>query len=260
MSRPTVETEAIIQARLGSTRLPGKVLLDLRGMPILGHVVRRARAASRIGRVVVATTTDSADEAIADWCDRAQIPVFRGSPGDVLDRYARCAEVWPCRRIVRITADCPLIDPGVIDEVVALHQTGEYDYVSNLHPPTFPHGLDVEAVSAELLARVWREASLPSHREHVTLFIRENRDRFRFGNVSFGRDASRYRVTVDRPEDYAFMKAFLGLIPEGIELPSVYEVLRLLETHPEIVAINGGQDRYEGARRSAAAEGRPLNL
>jgi len=255
-----VETQAVIQARLGSTRLPGKVLLDLSGMPILGHVVRRARAASRIDRVIVATTIQAEDDAVADWCDSAGVACFRGAPLDVLDRYVACIDEWPCRRLVRITADCPLIDPGVIDDAVAMHESGSFDYVSDIHPPTFPHGLDIEVVSAELLKTVWKEATLPSHREHVTLFIRENRERFRFGNVTFGRDASRYRVTVDRPEDYEFMKALLALIPPGTELPSLYEILRLLEAHPEIVAINSGQDRYEGAKRSAKAEGRTLSL
>jgi len=255
-----VETQAVIQARLGSTRLPGKVLLDLYGTPILGHVVRRVQAASRISRVLVATTIHSEDDAVADWCSTAGVGCFRGSPGDVLDRFAKCIDEWPCRRLVRITADCPLIDPGVVDAAVALHESGSFDYVSNLHPPTFPHGLDIEVVSAALLKQVWEEATLPSHREHVTLYIRENRERFRFGNITFGRDASRFRVTVDRPEDYEFMKVFLGLIPPGIELPSLYEILRLLEAHPKIVAINSGQDRYEGARISAKAEGRALSL
>lgn len=257
---PRVETQAVIQARMGSSRLPGKVLLDLQGMPILGHVVRRARAASRVARVLVATTTLSQDDAIVDWCGSAGVACFRGSSEDALDRYARCLDVWPCRRLVRITADCPLIDPGVIDQSIALHESGELDYVSNVHPPTFPHGLDVEVVSAKLLKRVAEEATLPSHREHVTLFIRENRDHFKFGNVAFGRDASRFRVTVDRPEDYEFLKALLALVPSGIELPSVYEILRLLDAHPEIVSINSGQDRYEGARISARAEKRNLKL
>lgn len=255
-----VETQAVIQARLGSTRLPGKVLLDLQGIPILGHVVRRTRAASRIARVIVATTTLSQDDPVADWCKSAGVACFRGSAADVLDRYAACLEVWPCRRLVRITADCPLIDPGVVDEVIALHETGEFDYVSNLHPPTFPHGLDAEVVSAKILKRVSEEATLPSHREHVTLFIRENLDLFRFGNVTFGRDASGFRVTIDRPEDYEFLKSLMALIPTETELPSLYEILRLLESHPEIVSINSGHDRYEGARISAKAEKRNLSL
>ncbi|HOT27360.1 MAG TPA: glycosyltransferase family protein [Candidatus Ozemobacteraceae bacterium] len=255
-----VETQAVIQARMGSSRLPGKILLDLQGMTVLGHVVRRTRAVSRIARVVVATTTQPEDDAVESWCKTAGVPCFRGSAMDVLERFAKCVTVWPCRRVVRITADCPLIDPGVVDDVIAMHETGAFDYVSNLHPPTFPHGLDVEALSTQLLKRVAEEATLPSHREHVTLFIRENRDHFKFGNVTFGRDASRFRVTLDRPEDYEFLKALLALIPPATELPSLYEMLRLLEAHPEIVAINGGQDRYEGVRKAVKAEKRTLTL
>ena len=255
-----VETQAVIQARMGSSRLPGKILLDLVGTTILGHVVRRARAASRIARVVVATTTQPEDDAVESWCRSAGVPCFRGSAMDVLERYATCVSAWPCRRVVRITADCPLIDPGGVDEVIAMHETGVFDYVSNLHPPTYPHGLDVEVLSTQLLKRVAEEATLPSHREHVTLFIRENRDHFKFGNVAFGRDASRFRVTLDRPEDYEFLKALLALIPPAIELPSLYEILRLLDVHPEIVAINGGMDRYEGVRKAVKAEKRNLLL
>ncbi|MBF0498564.1 MAG: glycosyltransferase family protein [Candidatus Riflebacteria bacterium] len=258
---PVVDTQVIIQARMGSARLPGKVLLELAGRPVIAHVVRRAAAASRVNRVVVATTTMAEDDLIVAWAINAGIPVTRGSSNDVLDRYNQAATEWPCRRIVRITADCPLADPGIIDAVIAAHATDAFDYVSNLHPPTLPIGLDAEVFSRELLGRIASEAVFASHREHVTLYVRENRDRFRFGNVSFGRDCSRNaRLTLDRPEDLHFFRAFFEKLADSDSMPSIYEVLHLLEVNSSLITINSGIDRFEGARKSAMSENRTLNL
>ncbi|MFZ2956797.1 MAG: glycosyltransferase family protein [Candidatus Ozemobacteraceae bacterium] len=261
MNGPFVETQVIIQARMGSSRLPGKVLLDLAGRPVLEHVTRRAAAASRVDRVVIATTFLPEDDPIVAWAMRLEIPFTRGSPQDVLSRYVQASTEWPCNRVIRITADCPLIDPGIIDAVVAGHISGTFDYVSNLHPPTLPIGLDTEVFSREVLQRVSTEAVLSSHREHVTLYIRENRDRFRFGNVAFGCDCSKAaRLTLDRPEDLRFFRVFFETLGDVQAMPSIYEVLHRLAAHPELVAINSGIDRYEGARKSATGEKRTLNL
>ncbi len=255
-----VGTQVIVQARLGSTRLPGKVLLPLQGQPVLAHVCRRAAAASRVDRLVVATTDLPEDEAIVAWCRSAGVPVARGPAADVLSRYLAAAEVWPCRQVVRITADCPVVDPGLVDAVAGQLEAGGFDYVSNLHPPTLPIGFDVEAFPLAVLRRVGREASLPSHREHVTLYIRENRDIFRVGNVAFGRDRSAGRFALDHPEDYEFFRRLFELIPPAMHLPSVYELLRLVDAHPELAALNAKFDRYEGVRRSVGDERRPLSV
>lgn len=255
-----VGTQVIVQARLGSTRLPGKVLLPLQGQPVLAHVCRRAAAASRVDRLVVATTDLPEDEPIVAWCRSAGVPVARGAALDVLARYLAAAEAWPCRQVVRITADCPLVDPGQIDAVVSLLAEGGFDYVSNLHPPTLPIGFDVEAFPLTVLQRVGREATLPSHREHVTLYIREHRDTFRVGNVAFGRDRSAGRFVLDHPEDYEFLRRLFELIPASMHLPSVYELLRLVDAHPDLAAINAKFDRYEGVRRSVGGEQRPMKV
>lgn len=255
-----VGTQVIVQARLGSTRLPGKVLLELQGQPVLAHVCRRAAAASRVDRLIVATTDLPEDEPIVAWCRSVGVPVVRGPAADVLARYLVAAEAWPCRQVVRLTADCPVVDPGLVDAVVGLLTEGRYDYVSNLHPPTLPIGFDVEALPLVVLQRVGRVATLPSHREHVTLYIRENRDTFRVGNVAFGRDRSAGRFVLDHPEDYEFFRRLFELIPATMHLPSVYELLRLVDAHPELAAINAKFDRYEGVRRSVGGEHRPLQL
>ncbi len=257
---PAVETQVIIQARLGSTRLPGKVLLPLRGRPVLAHVCTRAAAAARVDRVVVATTDRPEDDAIVDWCQAAGVAWVRGAAADVLARYLAAVARWPCTVVVRVTADCPAVDPGQIDAVVACLMDGGFDYASNVHPPTLPVGFDVEALPVTVLERLAGEACLASHREHVTLFIRENPDRFRIGNVRFGRDRSAGRFVLDHPQDYEFFTRLYALLPEDRPLISVYELLALADAHPELTALTAGLDRAEGARRSAAREGRVLRL
>lgn len=255
-----VQVQAVIQARMGSTRLPGKVLLDLAGRSILEHVIRRARSASRVERVVVATSNRPEDEAVAEWCEKSRVPCVCGDADDVLSRFLAALTVWPARHIVRLTADCPLHDPGVIDALIDLHLRGGYDYSSNLHPPMFPHGLDAEVVTREVLETAGRESRIPSHREHVTLFIREHPERFRFGNLTFGRDVSRYRLTIDRPEDLRFLRAFMSRVADKDQILGIYELVRLLEKFPELVEINGSLDRYEWKQKIRESESRDVTL
>lgn len=257
---PEVGVQVIIQARMGSTRLPGKVLLDLGGRPIIGQVVRRAKVISRVERVVVATSESPADDAIAQWCQKEQIPCCRGSAEDVLSRFLTTLQEWPARQIMRLTADCPLHDPGMLDALIDLHLQGRFDYSSNLHPPTFPHGLDAEMVTRQALEMAGQESTATSHREHVTLFIREHASRFRFGNLQFGRDVSRYRLTIDRPEDYRFLQAFMSRVADPDSIPGLYEILRLLERFPELTEINGDLKRYEWKEKIQETEGRKVKL
>jgi len=227
---------------------------------VLSHVVERTAAAARIDRVVVATTELPEEQPIVDWCRDNGILCGRGPVEDVLARFLKIVQEYPCERVVRITADCPLIDPGCIDAVVAAHLEGKNEYTTNVSPPTLPCGLDTEVVDRDVLERVGGLATLSSHREHVTLYLRENRKHFRVGNVTFGRDRTQYRFALDRPEDYRFLQALWEQIPVAVRLPSVYEVFRILEAHPDIAALNSTLDRYEGVRRSAAREERDLNL
>src|SRR5690606_26644314 len=170
---------AIIQARAGSRRLPGKVLADLCGAPLLQRVVERAGRVPGVDRVAVATTDAPADAAVEELCSRLGIPCFRGSESDVLDRYYQAAGQWTADRILRITADCPLLDPEVAGLVVSAAMDNDCDYAANINPPTFPDGLDAEVMTRKALDQAWRDARLPSEREHVTLHIRNHPDRYR---------------------------------------------------------------------------------
>ncbi len=255
-----VEVQVVIQARMGSTRLPGKVLLPLGGRPVLGHVVRRSSAARKVDRTVVATTTRAEDDAIEGFCKSSGIPVFRGDSEDVLDRYRSAIGVWPTDAVIRITADCPLIDPAVIDDLISFFGKGSWDYAANVNPPTFPAGFDAEILSSQSLERAWREASLKSHREHVTLFIREHPESFRIGNLTAKTDRSALRCTLDRPEDYTFLEALFAHIPEGDPAVGLEDILRIIDSNPELAKLNAGIDRYEGVKKSTQAENRPLDL
>ena len=193
---------AIIQARMGSSRLQGKVLRNLIDRPVLAHVVGRATAAKRVQRVVVATSDLSADDAIENWCRSSGVDVFRGSETDVLDRFLSAAE-WCCASTVaRITADCPMLDPEIVDRVAELYFSGGFDYASNVNPPTFPDGLDVEVFSVEVLRAVSKRATESADREHVTRYIRARPDEFRIGNLTNTPDLSHLRWTLDTEADF----------------------------------------------------------
>ena len=230
---------AIIQARMGSTRLPGKVLQDLAGEPMLARVVNRTGRAKTIQEVVIATTTNVLDDVIVELCKARDWSWFRGSEEDVLDRYYRAAKEYQADLIVRITSDCPLIDPEVIDQVVKafLERQPEVDYASNTWPRrTFPQGLDTEVMRIDVLERAWREDSNPAWREHVTPYIYRNPDRFRIHNVLGQVDYSAMRWTVDATEDLTFVRQIYDYFDhDGF---SWHEVLKALEEHPEWLEIN----------------------
>jgi spore coat polysaccharide biosynthesis protein SpsF len=196
---------AIVQARMGSSRLPGKVLLDLGGEPILGRVLTRLGRASTIDEILVATSTESADDVLAATCRARGWLCFRGSETDVLDRYYQAATARGADVVVRITADCPLIDPAVVDLTVRAFLSGDppTDYVSNdLPEPSFPRGLDTEVFSYSALERAWREDHNPGWREHVTPFLYRRPDLFRTQGVRAPEDYSSVRWTVDTRADY----------------------------------------------------------
>jgi len=230
---------AIIQARLGSTRLPGKVLVLLAGEPALARVVRRLARARTLDEIVVATTTRPADDEIESFCDERGWLCSRGSEDDVLDRYYQAAIAREADVVVRITSDCPLIEPIVVDRVVGefLARYPEIDYVSNVAPQrTYPRGLDTEAVSMEALRRVWAEIRDAEYREHVTLYIRRHAETFRIHNVTNETDLSGMRWTVDTPEDLAFVRRIYDHF--GNDTFSWQDVLAALEQHPEWLDIN----------------------
>lgn len=246
-------TTAIVQARMGSTRLPGKVLEDIAGRPMLWHVVHRVRAAGLVDEVVVATSTSDEDDPVEAFCEEHGIPCFRGSEEDVLDRFHRAAERHGADPVVRITGDCPLSDPRVIDRVVRAYHDLDADYVTNVLPYTYPDGLDVEVFSFAALETAAKEATTRRDREHVTPFIR-NDDRFAVANVEAEVDLSRegHRWTVDHPEDLSFVRRVYELA--GEELFGMETVLAILEEHPEVRDMNRDIVRNEGAYLSFTKE------
>jgi len=203
---------AILQARMSSTRLPGKVMADVLGMPMIGRQIERLRRCRRLDALAVATSDQADDDPLARYCATLGLPVYRGSLADVLDRFRHAALAFgPADTVVRLTADCPLADWTVIDAVVEASASGGFDYVNNTTPErTFPHGLDAEAMTAEALDAAWREASDPYEREHVTPFIYRHPERFRLGSVTSPDPAPQLRWTVDTPEDLAFVRYVYG--------------------------------------------------
>ena len=237
---------AIVQARLSSTRLPGKVLALLEGLEILGHVLERLAVCRNIDQIVVATTVNPADDRIADYLEKkfTRISCFRGEEEDVLDRYRMAARALQAHTVVRVTSDSPLIDPAVVDAVAAIHAAGGYDYASNSLAPTLPDGLDVECFSMAALERAWQEATRAEEREHVTPYLRMHPERFRLANLCWPRNLSDLCWAVDVPADLDFMRALAEFL--DLRDPHNYgleRVLAVLAAHPEVVALNGGSVR-----------------
>jgi spore coat polysaccharide biosynthesis protein SpsF (cytidylyltransferase family) len=230
-------TVAIIQARMGSTRLPGKVLLPLAGAPMLQQVVERVRRARLVNDVLIATTTGAADDPLEALGREIGCAVFRGDENDVLDRYFRAAQAAKAGIVVRITSDCPLIDPGIIDEVLAELIGSNADYVSNVAPTrTFPRGLDTEAFRFVTLDRCWHDATEPACREHVTAFLHRHPDHFHIRGIVNDTDQSAHRWTVDTAEDYELVAAIYAHF--GHNRFGWREVLALVSAHPEWSRIN----------------------
>jgi spore coat polysaccharide biosynthesis protein SpsF len=228
---------AVIQARTGSSRLPGKVLADVGGRSMLARVVRRAGRAERLDGVVVATTDRPADDAIVAECRELGVTVFRGSEEDVLDRYQGAARATDAGVVVRITSDCPLIDPEVIDRVVAALLADDADYASNTLERTYPRGLDVEAVTAEALAQAWRKAQEPYQRVHVTPYLYQHPDRFRLRSVTSGVDAGHHRWTVDTAEDLELVRALYSRLGNDDDF-GWRRALVVVEAEPELADLN----------------------
>lgn len=230
-------TVAIIQARMGSSRLPGKVLERFRGKTALDHCVERTRACPAIDDIIIATTTAAADDVIVDTCRARGWRWFRGSENDVLDRYYQAAtEVGPAH-VVRITSDCPLNDPGVIADLVARYTAEGADYASTSFPrATFPLGISAEIVRFEVLARAWREDQNPAWREHVTPYVYRHPELFRLTGLSCEADYSHHRWTLDTPEDARLIRTIFdhfGDQPFGWR-----DVLAAAEARPAWQAIN----------------------
>ena len=222
---------------MGSTRLPGKVLLDLGGDTVLARVVRRVRRSELIEEVVIATTKDSRDDVIAAECRRLGVECFRGEELDVLDRYYRTAQAAGADAVVRITSDCPLIDPEVMDQTIQVFLDERADYASNVNPRRFPRGLDTEVFTSAALERAWREAREPYQREHVTPYFYDHREIFRIASNIGKDDYSEHRWTLDTPEDLNLIRAIYASFANA-QAFGWRDVLALVESRPELRELN----------------------
>jgi len=237
---------AIVQARMGSERLPGKALMDIAGKPILQHVLERLWRSTRLEDVVVATTTNDVDDAIQKFCEGRRWKCFRGSEHDVLARYADTARTYNADVVVRITADCPLIEPSVVDEVIDVYHTTSCDYASNVVQRTFPRGTDTEVIFAETLYEAENEATSPEDREHVTPYIRRHDNRYHIASVSAQEHLNRpgYRLCVDTEEDLELVRIIYDRL-DADGLFSLDQVIQLLDDNPDLVEINAHVQQRE---------------
>lgn len=238
----------VIQARTGSSRMPNKVLMPLAGMPLLIRMVERVKLSELAGEIIIATTKEVSDDVIVKICKENDFLFYRGSTDDLLDRHYQAAKLLNADAVVKIPSDCPLIDPKVIDKVIGffIEHSSDFDFVSNLHPATYPDGNDVEIMHFNILEFAWKNAKRQLEREHTTPYIWENPDKFRIGNVQWetGLNYSMtHRFTIDYPEDYEFIrKVYDELYPNNPKF-GLNDILQLLEMKPEIKKIN---EMYNG--------------
>ena len=241
---------AILQARFSSSRLPGKVLKSILGKPMLLHQIERIQNSKRIDKLVVATSIEKSDNVIEEICLDNDIEVFRGSLDNVLDRFYQCAKLYNPEHIVRLTGDCPLVDWQAIDQTIQYHVKGKYDYVNNRSKPAFPDGLDVEVITYSALKSACDNAVLPSEKEHVTLYVRHRKDKFKLGYFYSVKDLSHMRWTVDEPEDFILVeKIYKNLYKDNPKF-LMKDVLELLNNQPELLKINSHIGTSEGMKKS----------
>lgn len=222
---------------MGSTRLPGKVLLDLGGATVLARVVRRLQRSRQINQIVVASTIAPADEAIVSECESLQVSCFRGSERDVLDRYYQAARLHSAEAVARITSDCPLIDPTLVDETIRIFKDERADYASDALPRTYPRGLDSEVFTSAALEHAWREAREPYQREHVTPFLYEHPEMFRLASSRGDVGYSHYRWTLDTPEDLSLLRAIYSRFDNRDDF-RWQDVIALMQREPELAELN----------------------
>lgn len=246
---------AILQARVTSTRLPNKVLAPILGQPMLARQIERLRRATTLDKLVVATSDDASDDPLAAMCAAICVPCYRGSLHDVLARFQGASVAHgPADHIVRLTGDCPLADPAVVDTVVCHHLSTGSDYTSNAIQPSWPDGLDVEIMRASVLQRAFCEAGLPSEREHVTPYLYKHPERFRIEYVKGDRDLSALRWTVDESADLAFVSEIYAALYAQNPAFDTAAILALLEQRPELERLNGQFLRNEGYAKSLATD------
>lgn len=235
-----MEVVAIVQARLGSKRLPAKVLKEILGQPMIWHVVKRLRYSQLINKIVVATSNNPQDNPLAAFCKTKNIDFYRGDEDDVLDRYYQAAKLYKAEVIVRITADCPLIDQTVVDKVIGayINNPAPYSGASNVIRRTYPRGLDTEVFTFKVLEKIWHEATEKYQREHVTAFIYEHPEVFKLLSIEYGKDISGMRWTVDEEADLRFVQEIYRRLYHDDNPFLLDDILRILEHEPDLQGIN----------------------
>ena len=239
---------AIIQARMGSTRFPGKMLKLLGDKPLIWHVVHRVQQATLVDKVVLATSINKNNKPLVQEVQSYGVDCFVGDENDVLDRFYQCAKKFKASTIVRVTGDCPFIDPEVIDAVISLFKKNALDYASNVLPPTYPDGLDVEVFSFAALEKAWKEAKLQSEREHVTPYIWKNETIFKRMTHKNKEDLSSIRLTVDEEKDLVLVNTIIQKI--GKPDFRLKDIMKVIRENPTFLKINKGIERNEGYQKS----------
>lgn len=236
---------------MGSVRLPGKVLKKIGGKTLLEILIERVKRAAFIDKIVIATTDKAEDKKIVDLAKKVKLDYFRGSENDVLDRYYQAAKKFKADIIIRITGDCPLMDPKIIDRAAKFYKenSDKFDYVSNVRPPTFPDGMDVEVFPFEVLKKTRKNAKLPSEREHVTAYIANHPEIFRIGNVVYKDNASSVRLTVDSEEDFKVVEKIIENFSAKKDF-GLEDILDFKENNPDLFLSNNKYKRNDGMKKS----------
>jgi len=247
-----VKIVAVIQARMGSTRLPGKVMMKINGITLLQCQLQQLSNCKMLDDIVIATTINPEDDVIADFANNSNIKVFRGNSLDVLDRYHGCSQHFSLEHIVRMTSDCPLIDPTVVDKTISLYKTGKFDYVNTFNGKAYPSGTDTEVFSSNVLKKVWQNASKPSEREHVTAYIYTNPKLFSIGYVENNLDTAELHYSVDRIEDLQLVRILYKKIEKRPILLS--DIVQVMRDDPTISQINKNTSPKEGYLNSLDAD------
>ena len=241
---------AILQARMSSSRLPGKVMKPILGKPMLQLHIERVQRAKSIDKLVIATSTSTEDDAIEQLCKELHVECYRGSLDNVLDRFVQAAAQYQPDYVLRLTGDCPLFDPSLCDEFIHYALSQNYDYCANGNPATFPDGLDMEIMTYAALLDAAKNATFPSEREHVTPYIQKQPERFKIGVFKNDIDLSSLRWTVDEPEDFEVIKRIYEELYPTNQNFTWMDVLHYVNEHPDISTLNSNIERNEGYKQS----------
>lgn len=245
-----MKIDAIFQVRMGSTRLPKKMFKKILGRPLLWQVIQRVKAASLVDRIILATTREKEDDRIVRFAQKMGLLYSRGSTDNVLDRVYQAAKKFKSDIIVRITPDDPFKDPKIIDEFVNYFLKNKFDYVSNTVKPTYPEGLDIEIFSFKALKKAWQEARKPLEKEHLTPYIWENPKKFKIKNLSYKKNLSRYRWTIDYQKDLEFVREIYKRLYPKKKIFLMKDILKVLKKEPKLQKLNEGISYHEGYLKS----------